>query len=73
MLDEGVAMDGKTVILPGLLELTTQALPPLEEVLVAAREALRDKVSVDGKVSGKALEAEQFAAHAFSWLSLIHI
>ena len=69
MLDEGVAMDGKTVILPGLLELTTQALPPLEEVLVAAREALRAKVSVDGKVSGKALEAEQFAAHAFSWLA----
>jgi len=69
MLDEGVAMDGKTVILPGLLELTTQALPPLEEVLVAAREALRTKVSVDGKVSGKALEAEQFAAHAFSWLA----
>jgi len=69
MLDEGVAMDGKTVIMPGLLELTTQALPPLEEVLVAAREALRAKVSVDGKVSGKALEAEQFAAHAFSWLA----
>lgn len=69
MLDEGNAMTEKTVILPGLLDLTSKALPPLEEVLIAAREALRDKVSVDGKVSGKALEAEQFAAHAFSWLA----
>jgi len=56
-------------ILANLLELTTAAMPAIDDLLVAAREALRAKVEVDGRVSGKSLEAEQFAAHSFSWVA----
>ncbi|MGP3699246.1 acyl-CoA dehydrogenase family protein [Rhodobacter sp. NSM] len=65
--------DGATMtaqpLLADLLSLTSDALPEVETLLETARATLKDRVTVDGKVSSKALEQEQFAAHALSWLA----
>lgn len=58
-----------TVLLPDLLVLTEAALPEVSALLADATAALRARVSRDGKVSNKALETDQFAAHALSWLA----
>jgi (2S)-methylsuccinyl-CoA dehydrogenase len=55
--------------LADLSSLTAAALPEVEALYVSAREALRDLVTVDGKVSGAAMDRNQFAAHALSWLA----
>ena len=59
----------KTVILPELLSLTEAALPPVAALLDAGQRSLRKAVDAGGKVSGAALEARQFEAHALSWLA----
>jgi (2S)-methylsuccinyl-CoA dehydrogenase len=56
-------------ILVNLLGLTAAALPALDDLRLAARTALNKKVEVDGRVSSKAVEAEQFAAHTFAWVA----
>ncbi|WP_096784543.1 acyl-CoA dehydrogenase family protein [Rhodobacter sp. CZR27] len=65
--------DGSTMheqpLLADLLSLTADALPETEALLETARAALKERVSVNGKVSSKALEQDQFAAHALSWLA----
>ncbi len=58
-----------SVILSDLLALTGAALPPVEALLAEARSSLRAAVDAVGKVSGAALEARQFEAHALSWLA----
>ena len=58
-----------TTVLPDLLALTEAALPEVAGTLEQAASALRMRVSRDGKVSGAALEKDQFAAHALSWLA----
>ncbi|RLL64106.1 acyl-CoA dehydrogenase family protein [Paenirhodobacter hankyongi] len=58
-----------TTVLPDLLALTEAALPELATLLSEATANLRAKVSHQGKVSGSALEREQFAAHALAWLA----
>ena len=68
MPQDGAAMP-KTAILADLLALTEAALPEVAALTGAATAALRARVSVDGKVSARALEADQFAAHALSWLT----
>ncbi|MGB3316328.1 MAG: acyl-CoA dehydrogenase family protein, partial [Albidovulum sp.] len=61
--------DMPNVILPDLLALTEAALPPVETLLDAATKGLQATVTRDGRVSGAALEQNQFAAHALSWLA----
>jgi (2S)-methylsuccinyl-CoA dehydrogenase len=56
-------------VLPDLLELTAPAVTAAEAVLDRATDQIRDLVTVDGRVSGAALEQHQFAAHAFSWVA----
>jgi (2S)-methylsuccinyl-CoA dehydrogenase len=56
-------------LLPDLLALTSAALPQVEALYAQAREALRDMVSEEGKVSSAALERHQYAAHGLSWLA----
>jgi len=56
-------------VLDDLLALTEAALPEVEALLDAARAALRERVTVGGKVQAAALEAHQFAAHALAWLA----
>ena len=57
------------VSLADLTGLTAAAVPEVEAIFARAREALRGLVTVNGKVSGAALEVHQFAAHALSWLA----
>ncbi len=65
-----MALDARTpALLDDLLPLTAAALPEVEALFVEAREALRDLVTQGGKISGPALEANQYAAHALSWLA----
>ncbi len=52
-----------------LTVLTAAALPEVEALYADAREALRALVTVDGKVSGAAMDRHQFAAHTLSWLA----
>ena len=65
--------DGQTMtaqpLLADLTALTSAALPEVEALFSDAREALRDLVTVGGKISSAALEQHQFAAHALSWLA----
>ncbi|WP_339764109.1 acyl-CoA dehydrogenase family protein [uncultured Sulfitobacter sp.] len=60
---------GAQVILDDLLELTGQALPPVDEILEKAKASVRDMVSVDGRVSNGLVEANQTAAHGLAWLA----
>ncbi len=44
-------------------------LSELDDLLARATEALRARVTVDGRVDTDALERHQHAAHALSWLA----
>ena len=68
MAHDGADMP-ETAILPDLTALTGAALPPVEALLEEARAGLRAVVDAAGRVSGAALEARQFEAHALSWLA----
>lgn len=59
----------KTAVIDNLLALTQAALPEITTLTEAATGALHARVAQDGKISARALEAEQFAAHALSWLA----
>lgn len=65
--------DGQTLsqspVLADLPALTEAALPQVEHLVLTAREALRAKVTIGGKISAAAMEANQFAAHALAWLA----
>ncbi len=56
-------------LLADVLVLTAEALPEVEALFAEAREALRARVTVGGKISAPALEEHQFAAHCLSWLA----
>ncbi|MFO7856358.1 MAG: acyl-CoA dehydrogenase family protein [Paracoccaceae bacterium] len=69
-MNQVAAIDAQdAVLLPDLMDLVAEAVPAAETVLTEARSALADKVVVDGRPSGKALEAEQFGAHALAWVA----
>jgi (2S)-methylsuccinyl-CoA dehydrogenase len=68
MAHDGAEMP-TTATLPDLLSLTAAALPAVEALLEAARAGLRAAVDAGGRLSGAALEARQFEAHALSWLA----
>ncbi|MEM1272701.1 MAG: acyl-CoA dehydrogenase family protein [Pseudomonadota bacterium] len=56
-------------VLPDLLGLTSAALPAVETLVNRATEAVRAQVTVGGKVSSRAIEAHQTAAHGLAWLA----
>jgi (2S)-methylsuccinyl-CoA dehydrogenase len=57
------------IILGDLLALTGVALAPAEALLERATGAVRAMVTVEGRVSGAAIEAHQTAAHGLAWLA----
>ncbi|MCF1708034.1 acyl-CoA/acyl-ACP dehydrogenase [Tabrizicola sp. J26] len=59
----------RSPVLEGLLGLAGGALPEAEALFDAARESVRSRVTVGGKISATALEQDQFAAHSLSWLA----
>lgn len=59
----------ETALLPDLAALTADAVPAAETLLLAARRAVAEQVTANGRVSGAALEGAQFAAHGLAWLA----
>jgi (2S)-methylsuccinyl-CoA dehydrogenase len=66
---QDASMMAEQPILDGLLGLTAEAVPAAEALLDRALNAVRARVSVDGKVSAAALDAEQTAAHGLAWVA----
>ncbi len=70
-----MAHDGQTpmtdtpLISDDLLALTGAALTPAEALLQAATARVREMVATDGRVSAKAIEAQQGATHGLAWLA----
>ena len=58
-----------TVILDALLPLTQAAARDVTALVATAAKTLRTRVTEDGRISASALERDQFAAHALSWLA----
>ena len=56
-------------LLPDLLSLTAAAVAPAEKLLETAIAKMRETVTVDGRISGAALEENQHGAHALAWLA----
>ncbi|MCT4559223.1 MAG: acyl-CoA/acyl-ACP dehydrogenase [Pelagimonas sp.] len=69
MAHDGQNAGSNTVILEDLLALTGAAVAPVETLFEAARNAVRELVSVDGRVSSRAVEANQTASHGLAWLA----
>ncbi len=59
----------ENALLDDLFATCDGGLAAADEILAAARQALAANVSHDGKVDAVLLEAEQFAAHGFAWLT----
>ena len=53
----------------GLLSLTGPAVAAADTLMRTARDTLAGRVSAQGRVSGRMLEAEQYAAHGLGWLA----
>ena len=58
-----------SVLLPDLLGLTGESVAAVEGLLERCTAVVRQTVTVDGKVSGAALEANQTAAHGLAWIA----
>jgi len=52
-----------------LQDLTAAALVPLDHLLDTATRQVRARVTVEGRISSSAMEAEQRAAHGLAWLA----
>ncbi len=61
--------DTDTLILTDLTGLTAQAVGAADTLLSQARQSVRLRTSVEGKVSPALLESDQFAAHGLAWLA----
>ena len=57
------------VVLPDLTTLTTEAVAAAEALLVKGRALVASRVSTGGRISNKALEADQSAAHGLAWIA----
>jgi (2S)-methylsuccinyl-CoA dehydrogenase len=63
------AIEVEETILPTLRADCAEAVTAAEAVLAACRAALSARVSTGGKISNKALEADQYSAHGLSWIA----
>jgi (2S)-methylsuccinyl-CoA dehydrogenase len=66
---DGQPLPEDQTILPDLLTLTGAAVAPAEGLLERARDRLAAEVTIDGRISGAAVEANQTAAHGLAWLA----
>ncbi len=57
------------IILGNLLALTGAAIAPVETLLERATVSIRSEVTIDGRISGAAMDAEQTATHGLAWLA----
>lgn len=66
-----MSLDGhiSTVLMSNLIARSALCLPEVDRLFDQARENLRDRATVSGKIDSGQLEHHQFAAHALSWLA----
>ena len=57
------------ILLEDLLTLTARAIPPVEQSLARATEAVRALTSQEGRISNALVEQNQTAAHGLAWLA----
>jgi len=57
------------LVLTDLFSTCERSLVSAEDLLVNARIALAERVTIEGRVDATALDAEQFAAHGFAWMT----
>ncbi|WP_192965322.1 acyl-CoA dehydrogenase family protein [Phycobacter azelaicus] len=69
MAHDGQDLQMKPTVLPELLTLTAATIAPLDQLLDAAKSAVRELVTAEGRVSGALVEQHQTAAHGLSWLA----
>ncbi len=69
MAHDGQDLQMKPTVLPELLTLTAATIAPLDDLLNAAKSAVRELVTAEGRVSGALVEQHQTAAHGLSWLA----
>ena len=69
MAHDGQDLQMKPIVLPQLLTLTAATIAPLDQLLDAAKSAVRELVTAEGRVSGALVEQHQTAAHGLSWLA----
>ncbi len=62
-------MASKAILIDDLLTMTGAAVAPAEAVLDKAKSALKELVTVDDRVSSRAVEENQTAAHGLAWLA----
>ena len=58
-----------SAVLPNLIKLTSEAVPAVAEIFAKAVSILKEKHSVDGRLSAQSMEADQTAVHGLSWLA----
>lgn len=68
-MKNGLSEMAQEIVLSNLVKLCAEIVPSLEKLLETARIRLANEVMFEGRVSGKALEEQQFAAHGLSWLA----
>ncbi|BDW86894.1 acyl-CoA dehydrogenase family protein [Roseicyclus marinus] len=66
---DGQITDETQTILSDLLGLTAAAVAPAEALLATARARVAALVTVEGRVSGSAIEENQTAAHGLAWMA----
>ncbi|MCH2076800.1 MAG: acyl-CoA/acyl-ACP dehydrogenase [Rhodobacteraceae bacterium] len=68
-----MAHDGQmqmtTPVLAGLIDLTREALAPVDDITDRAKAAVTAMVTENGRVSGALVDAHQTAAHGYAWLA----
>ena len=62
-------LSSETPVLADILPACEEAVTAAKTLLTAAGKALGAKLSTGGRISNKALEADQSAAHALSWIA----
>ena len=66
---DGNMTSNENPAIDGLMDACGEALGAAEDVLLAARGAISARVMKDGRLDAATMDAEQFAAHGFAWLT----
>jgi (2S)-methylsuccinyl-CoA dehydrogenase len=66
---ENAPEQAESIVLPDLLPICARALTAAEGFQARAKAAVAGLVAPGGRVDGRLLEREQFAAHGFAWLA----
>ena len=56
-------------IIKNCINLCRESMPEIESILIEVKNSLTDRLTIRGKITNEALEAEQFLTHGFSWIA----